>query len=253
MKFFRTKLVFSWLAAFWLLGEAMAWAHDPYQAYTDVTLRSNQMELNFSIGRFTTARLLLDNPAASLPPPPMLDEESFNRFLPKLKQVGKKIFEITACGTNLAPRAVDVQLNEEGDAVVFTIIYPRPATGPLRFAAAYIKLLPDDGYATTLSVFDKAHQLLAFADTLNMENMTFDFKSLPITKPSAQIVPSSMPHTKASKAIYPIQVWIRWQSFVTCLYQGSRLVNRCEFVCQNQEWRPYRESNPSYLREREVS
>ena len=187
MKFSRTKIILALLAVFWLLGAAAALAHDPYQAYTDVTLRSDQMEVSFSIGKFTAARLLLDNPAASLPPPPMLDEDSISRFMPKLKQVGEKIFEVTAGGTNLAPSAVDVQLNEEGDAVVFTIIYPRPTAGPLRFAAVYVRRLPDDGYATTLSIFDESHQLLAYADSLNMENPAFDLKAMP---PSSAPPPS---------------------------------------------------------------
>jgi hypothetical protein len=36
-----------------------------------------------------------------------------------------------------------------------------------------------------------------------MEKMTFDFKSLPLTKLSKQIVPSSMPHFKASTPNIP--------------------------------------------------
>ena len=38
MKFSKTKIIFAWLAAFWLLGAVVARAHDPYQGYTDVLL-----------------------------------------------------------------------------------------------------------------------------------------------------------------------------------------------------------------------
>lgn len=179
MKTFQTKINFRWLVVFCLLGmAAVARAHDPYQAFTDVTLSSNQMEVKLSILRFTAARLLLDNPHStnSLP---VLDEGNFDGFVPKLKQVAEKLFELTAGGTNLAPRDVDVELNDEGDAVDFTIVYPRPPAGTLRIAVVYFRRLPHDGYGTGLGVFDEAGNQLATADNLNLEHPFLDFKIPP--------------------------------------------------------------------------
>ena len=186
MKLLRNKTIFHRLAAFGLLGMAVvARAHDPYQAFTDVTLGSTQMELKFSIGRFTAARLLLDNPQQTNGQP-VLDEVSLIRYAPKLKQVGEKLFELTAGGSNLAPRAVEVELNDEGDAVNFTIIYPRPPAGLLRLAAVYIKRLPHDGYGTGLGGFDEAGHLLASADNLNLEKPFLDFKIPPMSNTPTQ-------------------------------------------------------------------
>jgi hypothetical protein len=180
MKFSRTEIIFPWLAAFWLLGATAARAHDPYQGYTDVSLRSQQMEVKFSVGKFTAARLLFDNPDTK-EPLAQFDEDNFNTYLPKLKKVGEKLFAVTLGGTNLTALAVEVRLNEEGDAVEFTVIYPRPPAGPLRIAATWVKLLHDEGYGTTLSVFDEARHQIANADNLNLEQMYLDFKIPPPT------------------------------------------------------------------------
>ena len=107
---------------------------------------------------------------------PVLDEDNFDSFVPMFKRQGEKLFELTAGGTNLVAQAVDVRLSSEGDAVDFTIIYPRPAAGPVRIAPAYVKRLPDQGYGTALAVFDEAGHQLAFADNLDLENIFLDFK-----------------------------------------------------------------------------
>jgi hypothetical protein len=193
MKFLETKLKRNFLAVFWLLGVMLAQAHDPYQGYTDVQLRFQQMEVKFNVGKFTAARLLFDNPD-SKEPLAQFDEDNFNTYLPKLKKVGEKLFVVTSGGTNLVARAVDVQLNEEGDAVIFTVIYPRPPAGPLRIAATWVKLLHDEGYGTTLTVLDEARQQIVYDDNLNMEKMFLDLKSPPPSdaKPGAATGPQTV-------------------------------------------------------------
>jgi hypothetical protein len=176
MKFSRTKIIFAWLAAFWLLGAAAALAHDAFLSYTDVWLRSDRMEVKCSLANFTA--LLLENPHPTNALP-VLDEDNFDTFVPMFKRQGEKLFELTAGGTNLVAQAVDVRLSSEGDAVDFTILYPRPAAGPVRIAPAYVKRLPDQGYGTALAVFDEAGHQLAFADNLNLEDMNLDFKIPP--------------------------------------------------------------------------
>ena len=61
----------------------------------------------------------------------------------------------------------------------FTIIYPRPPAGPLRITAAYVKRLPDEGFATALEVFDEAQHQLAFDANLCMDNLSLDLKAPP--------------------------------------------------------------------------
>jgi hypothetical protein len=183
MKFSETRINFGWLAAFWLLGAAMAQAHDAYLSYTDVWLRSDRMEVKCSLANFTA--LLLENPHPTNALP-VLDEDNFDSYVPMFKRQGEKLFELTAGGTNLVARAVDVRLSSEGDAVDFTIIYPRPPAGPMRIAPAYVKRLPDQGFGTALAVFDEAGHQLAFADNLNLEDMNLDFKIPPPTNAPPQ-------------------------------------------------------------------
>jgi len=76
---------------------------------------------------------------------------------------------------------VDVQLGSEGDAVDFTITYPRPTAGPMRIAPAYVKRLPDEGYGTALAVFDEQGNQIAFDANLDLENMVLDFQAPPPT------------------------------------------------------------------------
>ena len=182
------------LAILWLLGTALGWAHDPYLSNTNVWLRPGEIELDVSLARFTAAKLILDHPA-SAQPPVAFDEENFNRYVPALKQVEENFFEITVAGKVLAPREVDVQLNEEGDGVDFTIIYARPPPGPLRIAVSYIKLLPDEGYGTALAVFDEAQHVIASDDNLNMEHRTLDLNIPPTAEtPSPGPGPTVVPH-----------------------------------------------------------
>jgi hypothetical protein len=178
------------LAALWLLGAAAARAHDPYLSYTEVTVRPREIEVDCTMARFTATRLLLANPASAQAAPAMLTPDNFNDFVPPLKKEAEKLFELTAGGKPLAPREVDVELNEDGDGVDFTIIYARPPAGPLRLGAVYIKLLPDDGYATALTVFDDARRVLNAGKSLDMETLTFDLIAPP---PAARAAPSAAP------------------------------------------------------------
>jgi hypothetical protein len=180
----QTKKTSRWIFIFWLLAAAITRAHDAYLSYTDVWIYSNRMEVKCSLANFTA--LILDHPNPTNPLP-VLDEDNFESFIPALKRDGENLFEITAGGTNLVAHAVDVQLSSEGDAVDFTIIYPRPPTGSLRIAPAYVKRLPDDGYGTALAVFDKSGQQLAFDANLNLKNMNLDLKVPP---PDAITLPS---------------------------------------------------------------
>ncbi len=124
--------------------------------------------------------------------PATITPDNFTDYVPPLKKEAVKLFEISIGGTLLTPREVDVQLNEEGDAVDFTIIYPRPASGAVRIAPVYIKLLPDDGYATALTVYDDARNILNAGETLNTESPTYDLASPPPAKPAASPAPGKI-------------------------------------------------------------
>ena len=171
----QIKSTWRWLLIFCLLGAA-ARAHDPFLSNTDVRLRPGQMEVKCSLACFSA--LLLDNPHPTNALP-VLDEDNFNDFVPTLKRAGEKMFEVTAGGTVLAASSVDLRLSSEGDAVDFTIIYPRPPAGPLRITAAYVKRLPDEGFATALEVFDEAQHQIAFDANLCMDNLSLDLKAPP--------------------------------------------------------------------------
>jgi hypothetical protein len=190
----QTKSTWRWLLIFCLLGAAAARAHDAFLSNTDVWLHPDRMELKCSLASFTA--LLLDNPHPTNALP-VLDEDNFNDFVPMLKRAGEKMFEITAGGTVLAASAVDLRLSSEGDAVDFTIIYPRPPAGPLRITAAYVKRLPDEGFATALEVFDEAQHQLAFDANLCMDNLSLDLKApppatVPPPKPDAAATPQAV-------------------------------------------------------------
>jgi hypothetical protein len=172
----QIKSTWRWLLIFCLLGAAAARAHDAFLSNTDVWLHPDRMELKCSLASFTA--LLLDNPHPTNALP-VLDEDNFNDFVPMLKRAGEKMFEITAGGTVLAASSVDLRLSSEGDAMDFTIIYPRPPAGPLRITAAYVKRLPDEGFATALEVFDEAQHQIAFDANLCMDNLSLDLKAPP--------------------------------------------------------------------------
>jgi hypothetical protein len=181
----RHYAIFRWLLIFCLLGAAAARAHDAFLSNTDVWLHPDRMELKCSLASFTA--LLLDNPHPTNALP-VLDEDNFNDFVPMLKRAGEKMFDVTAGGTVLAASAVDLRLSSEGDAVDFTIIYPRPPAGPMRIVPAYVKRLPDDGYGTALAVFDEAGHQLAFDANLTLEDMVLELNvpasaSMPPAKP----------------------------------------------------------------------
>ncbi len=171
------KSTWRWLAVLWLLGAAaVARAHDPFISYTDVRLYPDRMEVKCSLASFTALMLENPNPTNALP---VLDDDNFTSFEPMFKRQGARLFEMTAGETNLVARAVDARLSSEGDAVDFTIVYPRPPVGPLRISPAYVKRLPDQGYGTALVVYDEAGQQIAFDDNLNPDNMTLDLKVPP--------------------------------------------------------------------------
>ena len=167
-----------WLAAFSLLGPVIAWAHDPFLSYTNIWLRPNEMEVDCSLARASAARLMMDTPAGPQPPL-LLTPDNIDNYLPALKKAGEKLFEVTAGGKLLAPIEVDVELNEEGDGVDFPIVYPRSPATPLRIAATYIKLLPDDGYATALTLFDNDRNVLDSGENLDTNNLGTDLKAPP--------------------------------------------------------------------------
>ena len=201
----QIKSTWRWLLIFCLLGAAAARAHDAFLSNTDVWLHPDRMELKCSLASFTA--LLLDNPRPTNALP-VLDEDNFNDFVPMLKRAGEKMFEITAGGTAGAARSVDVRLSSEGDAVDFTIIYPRPPAGPLRITAAYVKRLPDEGFATALEVFDEAQHQIAFDANLCVDNLSLDLKApppadAPTPKPDANTAPLAVAPSPATNSPPP--------------------------------------------------
>jgi hypothetical protein len=200
----QIKSTWRWLLIFCLLGAA-ARAHDAFLSNTDVWLHPDRMELKCSLASFTA--LLLDNPHPTNALP-VLDEDNFNDFVPMLKRAGEKMFEITAGGTVLAASAVDLRLSSEGDAVDFTIIYPRPAAGAVKITAAYVKRLPDEGFATALEVFDEAQHQIAFDANLCMDNLSLDLKApppatVPPPKPDADSAPQAVAPSPATNTPPP--------------------------------------------------
>ena len=129
-------------------------AHDTYEVTMTATIRPATMDLVLTFAGATALRLT-DAPPLRAP----LTPEQFTALRPKLTAVAAELFALTSAQKLLALRTTTLRLTEEND-IEFTLTYPRPAAGPLKFRPAFLARL-GEGYGGLLEVADTAgHHLV---------------------------------------------------------------------------------------------
>jgi hypothetical protein len=146
----RARAFFAWrLLAALALAAAPLRAHDPYESWSNVSLRADVLEVNLTMAQATALRLLEPPPAVRAITP-----ENFAQLEPALTRVATRLFVIARgrAGTPLTLRSATVTFTDEND-VVFALRYPRPPAGPLRFHAAFVLRL-GEGYGGIIEAAD---------------------------------------------------------------------------------------------------
>jgi hypothetical protein len=147
-------------------------AHDPFEIWIIAVLRTDHLELGITMSQSTALRLIdpeMKSRAISF--------ENFDTHRARLEREGPKLCVLTQARKPLPPRKVDVELTDEND-IVFKVIYPRPAPGPLHFHAAMLKKL-GSAYGALVDASEAGGRHLGW-DQLSFENTNFE-----ITIPTA--------------------------------------------------------------------
>jgi hypothetical protein len=141
-------------------------AHDPYESWTSVLLRSESLELNITFAQSTALRLI--DPEAKISG---LTTENFATYRPRFEKEAAALFILTAGRKPLLPRTLTVEFTDEND-VAFKVIYPRPAPGRLHFHAVFIRQL-GAGYGGIVEAADMQGNQLGW-EQLSSENPNFE-------------------------------------------------------------------------------
>lgn len=137
-------------------------AHDPFEAFHSAVVRADRLDLTITMAQATALRLI--DPGAAIP---ALTPENLATHRPRLVREAATLFTLTSgpARTVVKPaKAAEIELTEEND-LIFRLTYPRPAAGPLIFAAAYLKKL-GDGYGGILEINDAADHNLGWEQLL---------------------------------------------------------------------------------------
>lgn len=147
-------------------------AHDLYASWAEARVHSDRLEIALTLARSSALALLIDG--SPLPP---ITPENFADYAPRLRAIASELFEVSAGGQPLRLDSASSKISGDAD-VVFTLVYLRPATGPLRFFAWYLGALID-GHVATLVVSDAAGRDLGWSP-LSLDQPVF---SVPLTPP----------------------------------------------------------------------
>lgn len=166
------------IVAVWLaLGGTVAFAHDIYSSWAEAKLLGDRLEISLTLARSCAHSFLPD--FAQQPP---ITPENFAAIQPRLRQLAPQLFELTVNGKPLPLKSADVKIGGDVD-VTFTLIYPRPATGTLRFFAVFLGHLVD-GHTLTLAVSDAAGNDLGWSPlTLDRARFQVRVTAAPTAKP----------------------------------------------------------------------
>lgn len=122
-------------------------AHDLYTSFVEAKLLTDRLEVTLTLGRINASPLLPDAATKKLPP---LTPENFATFEPRLRSAAPALLSLSAAGKPLAVSApAAVKLSGDSD-VTFTLTYPRPTAGPLKFFAQFVGSLVDGHIATVV-------------------------------------------------------------------------------------------------------
>lgn len=122
-------------------------AHDIYTSFVEAKLLADRLEVTLTLGRANASPLFPDAEAKKLPP---LTPENFAAFEPRLRSAAPALLQISAAGKPLAFSApATAKLSGDSD-LTFTLTYPRPTVGPLKFFAQFVGSLVDGHVATVV-------------------------------------------------------------------------------------------------------
>jgi hypothetical protein len=122
-------------------------AHDLYTSFVEAKLLTDRLEVTLTLGRVNASPLLPDAATKRLPP---LTPENFAAAEPRLRSAAPALLSISAAGKPLSFSApAVVKLSGDSD-VTFTLTYPRPTAGPLKFFAQFVGALVDGHTATVV-------------------------------------------------------------------------------------------------------
>ena len=161
-RFLLRRLVAAGMRAFALpvvflvLTASVVRAHDVYSSWAETKLFADRMELTLTLARSCAHDLLAD--WKTLPP---IAPENFADFAPRLRAIAPELFHVIADGKRLSVRSAAVALTDDND-ITFTLVYPLPGPGTLRFAAQFLRHVPD-GHVCTLVVTNAAGEDLGWS------------------------------------------------------------------------------------------
>lgn len=143
-----------------ILSGGAAFGHDPMASWAVARLSPNSLELRVTLAA-ETARFFIDSPGGNISP----------ETLQIIKSRARNVYQVSAAGKTLVARTANAEMIEE-DAVEFRLVYPRPARGPLRFNASYLKKLTAE-HRAILTVLDQEGELL-FSGLPTVTNTVLD-------------------------------------------------------------------------------
>jgi len=146
-------------------------AHDIYSSWAEAKVLDDRLEITLTLARSCAHSLLPD--AANRPP---ITPENFAAIEPRLRQIGSELFELSVDGKPVVAKSVAAKIGGDVD-VTFTLTYPRPAHGTLRFFAVFLGYLVD-GHTVTLAVSDAAGRDLGWSP-LTLDQARFQVR-LPV-------------------------------------------------------------------------
>jgi hypothetical protein len=158
-------------------GALSARAHDIYTSFAEAKLLPDKLEITLTLAR-SSAHNFLPEPRTS----PPITPETFPDYAPQLRALAPQFFQITSGAKPLALAApADVKISGDAD-VVFTLTYPRPPPGPLKFFGYYLGYLVD-GHVATFVVANGA------GDDLGWSPLSIDQPTFHVVVPASNAAP----------------------------------------------------------------
>ena len=141
------------LIALLLAASGNALGHDVQASWTTVRFSPGSCELTVRVHAEAVRTLIQDTaPGATFEP------ENLDKVMPALKSFGKTLYEVSEGGRVLSATETDVSVVE--DNLVFRLVYPRPAAGPLRLKATHLSRVSAE-FIAHVSVTDEAGKPVA--------------------------------------------------------------------------------------------